>query len=51
MADLVLDTDALADFLAQFYGPTNRGQGRFEGDQWLSADAASVGLALLAERR
>lgn len=40
MGDLVLDTDALADFLAQFYGLTSRGQGRFRGDQWLSDAAA-----------
>jgi hypothetical protein len=40
MADLVLDTDALADFLAQFYGATSRGQGRFTASDWLSEAAA-----------
>jgi hypothetical protein len=40
MADLVLDTYALADFLAQFFGPTSRGQGRFTASDWLSEAAA-----------
>lgn len=33
MADLVLDTDALAEFLAQYYGATNRGRERFSADE------------------
>jgi hypothetical protein len=40
VADLVLDTDALADFLAQYFGPTGRGQGRFTASAWLSEEAA-----------
>jgi hypothetical protein len=40
MADLVLDTDALADFLAQYFGTTRRGQGRFTDSDWLSVAAA-----------
>jgi hypothetical protein len=40
MADIVLDTDALADFLAQYFGPADRGRGRFAATQWLSEAAA-----------
>jgi len=40
MADIVLDTDGLADFLAQYFGPANRGVGRFMESEWLSHRAA-----------
>jgi hypothetical protein len=40
MADIVLDTDALADLLAQYFGHTDRGRGRFADSKWLSVAAA-----------
>jgi hypothetical protein len=40
MPDIVLDSDALADFLAQYFGPANRGRGAFSASVWLSAEAA-----------
>jgi hypothetical protein len=36
MADIVLDTDGLADFLAQYFGRDNRRSGRFMESDWLS---------------
>src|SRR5437660_302833 len=39
-ADIVLDTDGLADFLAQYFGRANRRSGRFVESAWLSHRAA-----------
>src|SRR4051812_24658845 len=40
MPDIVLDTDAMADFLAQYFGPAERGRKSFQESDWLSAQAA-----------
>jgi hypothetical protein len=42
MADIVLDTDALADFLAQYFGPADRGSNSFVAGKWLSERAARI---------
>jgi predicted nucleic acid-binding protein len=40
MPDIVLDSDALADFLAQYFGPAERGREAFVAGDWLSSQAA-----------
>jgi hypothetical protein len=40
MADLVLDAGALADLLAQYFGPALRGRQDFNESKWLSKRAA-----------
>ncbi len=42
MADIALDTDALADFLAQYFGAARRGDAPFAQSDWLSHDAATI---------
>jgi hypothetical protein len=42
MADIVLDTDALADFLRQFFGPADRGHSPFTASRWLSRQTAAI---------
>lgn len=42
MADIVLDTDVLADFLAQYFGMAQRGFGPFVPGTWLSEGAARI---------
>jgi hypothetical protein len=42
MADIVLDTDALADFLAQFFSTAERGFSAFKAGEWLSEAAARI---------
>ncbi len=38
--DIVLDSHILADFLAQYFGPTDRGQQPFQSEGQLSSDLA-----------
>jgi hypothetical protein len=38
MPDIVLDTNALADFLAQYFGPAERGQAPFQSGGRLSLE-------------
>lgn len=42
MRDLVLDTNVLADFLTQYFGPAERGQSPFEAGGWLSSSAVRL---------
>lgn len=38
--DIVLDTNVLADFLGQYFGPAERGRNEFHEGCWLSLEAA-----------
>jgi hypothetical protein len=51
MADLALDTDALADFLAQYFGVAGRGTVNFAPSDWLSPRAVSVINRILMDYR
>jgi hypothetical protein len=42
MPDIVLDTDALADFLRQYFGAADRGHSSFVEGAWLSKQAARI---------
>lgn len=51
MADLALDTDALADFLAQYYGDAGRGTANFAPSDWLSQRAVTFINRILMDYR
>jgi hypothetical protein len=51
MADIALDTDGLADFLAQYYGEARHGAASFAPCAWLSQPAVSLINRILMDYR
>ncbi len=51
MADIALDTDGLADFLAQYFGTARHGSANFAPSDWLSRRAADLINRILMDYR